>query len=477
MIIDKRFSYYTDVMRWDTCQVTDERTLENATDKTKSWTVCPDMLVSFSLSREESNKAAVVEKQPGKGAKRRQPSAPPDSDTARAKQSKKDADAAQAEKQDPKDAPKKGRPRALSRSESTAISNHFLEKIKEQVPNLRPKGYRSLLALGADWYRFTYHTRYSVTKQTYLAHLHDKAVGDFKVKETNTSLVVQPFVKALGLLKSAVADPKSIGLFDPHPLPPDSAQGQKRPVDTTASQGQSKAKRGSSAPVSYSGAAKGSADGKSQPIGAKIVQTEPPKASAKSASGAIGAPAPAKAPTSEATKEPDPSITPDTAFQYLEQSGGTETFGEFQGRSKGQTVQAKTQMPVAPNISHTDVDQDDIDLQRAPQESRQQTQMEGSDPAASSSTSATIDGITWSRATTGNDASSPTTYCVGTKSGSSNSTTTTTADADAKANSRCCPATCTAKTTIPTSTRELGMEGSTFSVRPMAWPGLAELGK
>ena len=45
---------------------------------------------------------------------------------------------------------------------------------------------------------------------------------------------------------------------------------------------------------------------------------------------------------------------------------------------------------MAPNVSHTDVDQDDIDLQWALQESRQQTQMEGSDPAASSSTSAQV---------------------------------------------------------------------------------------
>ena len=141
-------------MRWDTCQVTEERTIENATDKTKSWTVYPDMIVSFPLSQEKSNKAAAVEKQPGKGAKRRHSSVPPDSDTARAKQSKKDADAAQAKGQDPDAALRKGRPRALTRSESTAISSHFLEKMKEQVPNLRPKDYRSLLALGADWYRF-----------------------------------------------------------------------------------------------------------------------------------------------------------------------------------------------------------------------------------------------------------------------------------------------------------------------------------
>ena len=209
------------------------------------------------------------------------------------------------------------------------------------------------------------------------------------MKESHPSFV-QPFVKALGILQSAVADPKSVGLADPHSAPSESVQGQKRRVDTTVSQGQSKAKRGTSAPVSYLGAAKGSADGKSKPIGAKIVQTEPPKAPAKSASGAIGAPATAKAPPSEATKEPDSSITPDSALQYLAQAGGTETFGEFQVRSQGQSGQTKTQSPAEQNISYTDVDQDDANLQRALHESRQQTQMEGSDPAASSSTSAQL---------------------------------------------------------------------------------------
>ena len=66
---DKRFSYYTDVMRWDTCRVIEERTIQNASDKTKSWMVYPDMLVSFPLSQEESNRVVAMEKQPGKGAK------------------------------------------------------------------------------------------------------------------------------------------------------------------------------------------------------------------------------------------------------------------------------------------------------------------------------------------------------------------------------------------------------------------------
>ena len=108
---------------------------------------------------------------------------------------------------------------------------------------------------------------------------------------------MEPFVRALGILQSAVADPKSVGLTDPHSVPPDSAQGQK---------GQSKGKRASSTSISYAGAVKGPADGKSQPIGAKIVQTEPAKTLAKSSSGAIEALAPAKAPP----KAPGETVVP-----------------------------------------------------------------------------------------------------------------------------------------------------------------------
>ena len=82
---DKRFSYYDDVVRWDTCQVAEERTFNTAVDKTRSWLLSSDMLVNFPLSQEESNRAAAKERQSGKGAKRRQTSVPPDSDTARPK--------------------------------------------------------------------------------------------------------------------------------------------------------------------------------------------------------------------------------------------------------------------------------------------------------------------------------------------------------------------------------------------------------
>ena len=135
---------------------------------------------------------------------------------------------------------------------------------------------------------------------------------------------------------------------------------------------------------------------KTQPIGLFKRSQRRFLLNAKSASGAIGAPAPAKsnpkapAESQVAPKESDPSITPDSALQYLEQSEATETFGEYQVRSKGQAVQAKTQTPTEQNTSYTEVDQDDTDLQRALQESRQQAQMEGSDPAASSSTSAQL---------------------------------------------------------------------------------------
>ena len=93
-----------------------------------------------------------------------------------------------------------------------------------------------------------------------------------------------------------------------------------------------------------------------------------------------------------ATKDSGSSITQDSALQYLEQSGGTETFDEFQTRSKGQATQVKTQqsLPLGPNIGHVEVDQDDADLQQALHESRQQVQLEGSDPAASSSASAQL---------------------------------------------------------------------------------------
>ena len=79
-------------------------------------------------------------------------------------------------------------------------------------------------------------------------------------------------------------------------------------------------------------------------------------------------------------------ITEDSALQFLEQTQGDETFDEYQAtRAKDQT--STTQ----PNVSHTDVDDDEGPaLQQALLESRQQSQaqQQGSDPSASSSAAA-----------------------------------------------------------------------------------------
>ena len=50
---DQRFSYYTNVTRWNTCPFTSEA----------------DMLVCFPSTQEQANEAVSTEKQPGKGAK------------------------------------------------------------------------------------------------------------------------------------------------------------------------------------------------------------------------------------------------------------------------------------------------------------------------------------------------------------------------------------------------------------------------
>ena len=116
------------------------------------------------------------------------------------------------------------------------------------------------------------------------------------MKETNPSNV-EPFFKALKILQGTVADPQTAGL--PDPSSSTVSQGQKRPVDTTASQGKSKAVRSGSIPSSYAAALTGPADRKSQPIGAQIVKSAPAKAAPKNStqtmtSGAIGAKAPPK---------------------------------------------------------------------------------------------------------------------------------------------------------------------------------------
>ena len=256
-------------MTGDTCQVTDPRTIDNAMDKTKSWMVIPNMLVAFPLTQEGSNQAAALERQrqlklekERKGAKRRQSSVPPNSDTARAKQSKKDSDAAKAGEQAPQVPIGKGRPRGIDRGELNTISSQFLTEIKKKVLDLKPKHYRNLQALGSDWYKQIYHTRYQVPKKNYLEHLYEKAVGDIKVKEA-VKAHVEPYIQALKILQRA-ADPTIVGLPDPHSSSTTSTQGQKRTGDTTVSS-PIQGKEGHI--CTWLTAVTGPADGKSQPIG------------------------------------------------------------------------------------------------------------------------------------------------------------------------------------------------------------------
>ena len=55
---DQRFSYYTTVKRWDTCQVAEERTIRVATDRVNSWLINPEMTATFPPSQLEANQAA-----------------------------------------------------------------------------------------------------------------------------------------------------------------------------------------------------------------------------------------------------------------------------------------------------------------------------------------------------------------------------------------------------------------------------------
>ena len=84
----------------------------------------------------------------------------------------------------------------MDRGELNAISAYFLAEIKEKVVDLKPKHYRNLQALGSDWYKQIYHTKYQVSKQQHLEHLYSKAVGDIRVKEPNQAHV-EPYIYKL----------------------------------------------------------------------------------------------------------------------------------------------------------------------------------------------------------------------------------------------------------------------------------------
>ena len=183
------------------------------------------------------------------------------------------------------------RPRALTKPELNLIAGQLVAKVQEKITDLKPKHYRSLQALGAEWYRQIYHTRYQISKADYLKHLYETAVGDTREKETNKTHV-SPYIKALSILKDIVAEPTTAGLPDPNSVTSVAGQGQKRTADTASSQPQAKAKRGTSVPGTYATAVTGKADGQTHLSGAKTGKSTPAKVPAKYASGAIGAPVP-----------------------------------------------------------------------------------------------------------------------------------------------------------------------------------------
>ena len=121
-------------------------------------------------------------------------------------------------------------------------------------------------------------------------------MGETRAKETIPECV-SPYIKALGILRGLISDPKAAGISDPNELIRGPAQGQKRTADTASSQAQSKTKQGKSVPDSYAAAVTGKTEDPPHPIGAKIAKTTSAKVPAKYASGAIGAKQSSKAAT------------------------------------------------------------------------------------------------------------------------------------------------------------------------------------
>ena len=119
---DQRFCYYTNVKAWDTCQVKEERTLRVASDKVNAWldlglSTNPSLTAVFPPSQEEANQGSTANKSTGKGARKRQSSVPPGSDTAKAKQAK-----AQSDEKDKKAGVGKGRIPSIPKQELSAIA-------------------------------------------------------------------------------------------------------------------------------------------------------------------------------------------------------------------------------------------------------------------------------------------------------------------------------------------------------------------
>ena len=436
---DQRFCYCTNVRVWKTSQVPEERTHRVATDKVRLWldavqNTNPDIQVVFPPSQVEANQAIAAAKSSGKGARKRQSSVPPDSDTAKAKQARSRAD-----ETDKKAGKGKGRIPSIPKQAPASTAAALASKVNEKYTSLRPKEKRTIQSLAHDWYKAIYHTRFHMTKPEYLDLLCNNAIGIQNAKEPDPKFK-EVMIKALTSLKALVNDPTTAGLPDPNQAPPIEPIGQKRPATTTASQVNPRVAKAKTGGGTYAEATIGKPKSSTPPIGAK---SAPARAPAKDASGAIGAPVPPKGKAKakakdqggnppigaastakqDAAKRSDPSITSDTALEFLRDAPATQSFADYQqitqaasARPEAQDAQnvqdaqtaqdeqiarayqadlnaqgtqdAAATAPAQPaNLPELDED-DDAAMQQALMLSRQQAQSQGSDPQAASSAGA-----------------------------------------------------------------------------------------
>ena len=316
---------------------------------------------------------------------------PPDSDTAKAKQAK-----AQAGDKDKKAGAGKGRIPSIPKQELAAIAVTLAARVQTVVPSLKYKHYRAIQSLAADWYKALYHTAYHLTKSAYLQCLYDNAVGLQHAKEADKNHL-ELFIKALDVLKQSVNDPTTVGLSDP----------ATATADTAATQRQTTLQKGKAVADSYVSAVTGKSKAPPFPIGAKNPAV---KASAKAASGAIGAPTigkpkdkpladnpPIGAPLAakqDSDKQQDTSLTSDSAMDYLIKAASDQSFADFQRSQAAQgardanaaedsqtaqdavTAQNVPAQPDARAVSDTQAAQDPQTVQGVTQPSTQVTPSE-----------------------------------------------------------------------------------------------------
>ena len=206
-----------------------------ASDKVRLWldavqNTCPDLKADFPPSQVEANQTVAAAKSSGKGARKRQSSVPPGSDTAKAKQAR-----SMAEEKDKKAGKGKGRIPSIPKQALATTAAALASRVNDMYSSLRPKDRRTIQSLAHDWYKAIYHTKFHMTKPQYLDYLCNTAIGFLDVREPETKFK-ELMTKALTSLKAFVDDPTTAGLPDPNQAPPIEPIGQKRPATTAASQ-------------------------------------------------------------------------------------------------------------------------------------------------------------------------------------------------------------------------------------------------